>query len=293
MGLNESEIIIIASMPIPESVRKPSDNKSRRCYVDEKNISLDFKNLNYSSMFEIEFENNNTICAMKELHWAFLNQDLVKLRINRYTAGFRASLEAEYAELIGEIKTEYLNLKVSSIKRLQEFFLRKSKELDTIVRRAYPASETTEDKSKFIEKFVLQNKVILHNTLAEEKRRGCFKENEKWLNFEITRNFTDERYTQPPAPCCSLEAAAGANEQEDEQRIGGRITFRSGNDKPNYTASMSTADPDTRAFTSVMNELPTHIDNAQPVVEVIIASKLSLLRLLNLYYQNPLNYKQA
>lgn len=262
-------------MPGPEGIRNITDNQKRKCYVNESKIPVDMKSMIYHHLLNIDHSSNNFICAAKELYYSFINEPVIKMRMERYAAGYHANMIARYSEILEQQETSFNKLKNDGIEVLREFFKKQTVELDRLVNNAYPHGLEPNQTNYLFAKEVLQRKVFKFNELAEKKRSEALDETKHFMNIEITRNFSDNKYTQPPTACCVVTTATGGGGTAGEIHEEGAIAEFTSRAKDN---TFSTRDTEDRDSTSVMNRIPTPIV-VQPVVirsnlEEVIAREL-------------------
>lgn len=224
-------------------------------------MDLDVKNMIYPSLQNIEHSANNFVCASKELVYRFTTEDLIKRRIEKYTASYLPNLIGEYSQLIEGIEKRYKQLKEDGITELHRFFETKAEELDRLVYRAYSGNLKDTERT-FLRTNVLDRKVFEYNRQAELRRDERLLSLQEHMKHEIARIFSDDAYTKPSKPCHCIGTTPAANAIANEKPA--EISY--GSQQKTGMSFLSTQTPEERDLTTVTNEIPTAIP--QPVGEV-------------------------
>ena len=146
-----------------------SRNTERNCRVQETEIEQGFRVTVYPALMDLELENNNMICAVKEIYSRFVSDTYIAQRIKLCKATLLGDLVVEVANIVEKQIDQARKAKRDMIGEIQAKFLEVSNKVDNQVKKLFKDAEPKHNN--FVENR-LKNYVFEYNRLAEEDRLG-------------------------------------------------------------------------------------------------------------------------
>ena len=184
------------------------NNKARRCFVQEEELSPEFKRIIYPDLMRLNYEFNNIICMVKEYYSGFSNNDGLVKRIKATDELIASKMALEMHSLLKKKIRDATSLKDDLRKEMEALVMSKAKWIDDdlkkYARQTRTLDETTIESYSETQKLV-QKKVIDYNTTAEARRLLTLKQDLELL------------FTQP-VPSTTNSATQDQNEQKSGAR---------------------------------------------------------------------------
>ena len=163
-------------------------NKERNCRVRETDIADGFRVTLYPALMDLELENNNMICAVKEIYTKFVQDKYIGQRIGLSKSTLIGNLVVDMSNIVERQIDLARKSKEDMVKELQAKFLEVSQLLDTQVKKLYPLADAKHNN--FVENR-LQNFVLEYNRKAEEDRLTKCEFQKKKLFYKAYRKMKD------------------------------------------------------------------------------------------------------
>ena len=163
-------------------------NKERNCRVRETDIEDGFRVTLYPALMDLELENNNMICAVKEIYTKFVQDKYIGQRIGLSKSTLIGNLVVDMSNIVERQIDLARKSKEDMVKELQAKFLEVSQLLDTQVKKLYPLADAKHNN--FVENR-LQNFVLEYNRKAEEDRLTKCEFQKKKLFYKVYRKLKE------------------------------------------------------------------------------------------------------
>lgn len=155
-------------------------NRDRNCRIREREIEDGFRVTLYPALMDLELENNNMICAVKEIYTKFAKDRYIDQRVSLCKATLIGNLVVDMSNIVERQIDIARKAKEDMVTELKTKFLEVSKILDTQVKKLFPTAGS--QHNNFVENRV-KNFVFEYNRKAEEDRlRQCEFQKKKLFN---------------------------------------------------------------------------------------------------------------
>jgi hypothetical protein len=236
-------------------------NVQRNCRVKEADVEDGFRVTLYPALMDLELENNNMICAVKEIYTKFVQDKYIKQRIGLCKSTLIGNLVVDISNIVETQIDQARKSKEVMVNELQAKFLEVSKLLDNQVKKIY--NNVDPKHINFVENR-LQNFVLEYNRKAEEDRLTKCEFHKKKLFQKVYLKLKD---TVNPVENQDSAAASNSNSASSGQPV--EVKFKSntkfaGNPVPNLENSVKNGSSVTNPGQSVVLPQPVPVPAPEP-----------------------------
>lgn len=251
-----------------------SRNTDRNCRVNERDIEQGFRVTVYPALMDLEVENNNMICAVKEIYSRFVNDTYIAQRIKVCKATLLGDLVVEVANIVEKQIDQARKAKKEMVGEIQAKFLEVSDKIDKQVKKMF--KDADEKHNNFVENRA-KNYVFEYNRLAEEDRLAKCDIRKKKLFHKVYLEL--KPLTGHPSEIGSKSSHSSSSGNPVPIQFKSNTTFTTSVNNPNNDSSKKDANKSEKTVNDTNPIKPAQVDTSAKSVAVrLVALVVSMVR---------------
>ena len=217
-------------------------NTKRNCRINEVDIDDGFRVTLYPALMDLKHENNNMICAVKEIFTKFTKDKFIDQRLKLCSSTLVGSLVVDLSNMVETQIDAVRKAKLQLVQEMHAKFLDVSKQIDAQVMKL---CKGTDDKHISFVENRLKNFVLEYNRKAEEDRLAKCEFHKKKLFQKVYLKLKESTSQDRP----ESENASNSNSASSGQPV--EVKFKS---NTKFTGGNPNNDP--KNDNSVTNSVP-------------------------------------